>query len=166
MRFAPPAAVGCWRVFIVLRTGRREAIALVENLCKHRVEEAEDVVVLEPDDVKPGADQPLRPRPIVLVPLAVRFPVQLDDEPRFRTEEVRDERRKRLLATELVAAKLTVAQALPQSLLGRRRRVSHRAGALEQHGRDVMPTSGRHFRPSKMLVASRTARGMISATLA
>ena len=54
----------------------------------------------------------------------VRCAIGLDDEPGLLAVEVDDERAQGLLASELGAVELTVAQKLPEDSLGRRRRAS------------------------------------------
>jgi len=78
--------------------------------------------------------QDLRANRILRLPAIVRLPVQLHDEPQFMAVEVRDETPERHLPAELEPAKVPAAEQLPQEFLRARGLVTHRAGAIQQHG--------------------------------
>jgi len=82
---------------------------------------------------------------VIGLALAMRVPVEFYDQAAPGAVEVRDVAPEANLPAELEAVQLPVAEASPELLLGRRRFVTHGAGAIEELRIDLVRTE-RHGR--------------------
>jgi hypothetical protein len=99
-------------------------IAPVQDRFQYAVHVPVDVLVGKADDVIASLVEPRRARGVVFELCGVGVAVNLDDQPAGSTVEINDKAADRVLATELDAAQLPVAQARPEFLLSRRLRLA------------------------------------------
>jgi hypothetical protein len=119
------------------RLGRDEVTGLLQfqaDRLEHGIQVFEDEVVPEPHHPEALRVQPGRPVLVLRGPDGMLAPVQLDDQPALKTNEVRDVRADRGLPTELGFGDLIIAQAIPQATLGVGRLPSELVGKGVDHG--------------------------------
>jgi hypothetical protein len=111
-----------------------QRLTFAKNFFQHSIKMPVNVVVDEANHAKSVSRQSLCSCRIVNHSFCMRIAVDLDDQTHFVTEKIRDERRPRVLPAEFESAELSVADALPEFLFGRRGFMAHFSCAFQQFG--------------------------------